>query len=69
MASGWEPRHSAQHSAQVIPGSIPEPGGNFFAAYAQIPDGGGQNGVAAYPLTFFIVVEILNKKQIENDSQ
>jgi hypothetical protein len=30
---------------------------------------GGQNGVAAYPLTFFIVVEILNKKQIENDSQ
>jgi hypothetical protein len=23
-------------------------------------NGGGQNGVAAYPLTFFIVVEIIN---------
>jgi hypothetical protein len=38
---------------------IPEPGSNFFAA--TITDGEGrtregQNGVAAYPLTFFIVV-------------
>jgi hypothetical protein len=43
LASGWKLRRSAQG----IQGSIPEPVRE------------GQNGVAAYPLTFFIVVEIV----------
>jgi hypothetical protein len=55
LASGWKLRYFAQG----IQGSIPEPSSNFFAA--TITDGEGrtregQNGVAAYPLTFFIVV-------------